>query len=104
MAADSLSAAHWSRTFTALRGEGGRGSETGYGAPLGAAIAVFGRRIGPDGSDGLDEPDGLDGVSAGSPGARGGAAVVAGARITKHAGPAFRWLACGAVGLPVVFT
>lgn len=26
-----------------------------------------------------------------------------GARITKHAGPAFRWLACAAVGLPVVF-
>ena len=61
-------------------------------------MAVSGKRIGPD-----DVSVGSLGASGDEPGGRDGAAGDPGARITKQAGPAFRWLAWAAVGLPVVF-
>ena len=71
-------------------------------------MAVSGSRIGAD----VPEPVsiGSPGGDAGVPGApgdegvaRGGAGDVGRGRTMKHDGPALRWLACAAVGLPVVF-
>ena len=74
-------------------------------------IAVSGRRIGPltddpssgdPGEPGLPTWGGADGALGGRGGGGGSVVVVRGARMMKHAGPAFRWLACAAVGLRVV--
>lgn len=68
-------------------------------------MAVSGRKIG--GAAGALVPvapvDGIGPVTCGVDGVDV-AGVPAGGRMTKHAGPALRWLACAAVGLPVVFT
>ena len=68
-----------------------------------AGMAVSGRKIGP--VAGVPVPLVRGGVAVGGlawiAGLAGGPA---GGRMTKHAGPALRWLACDAVGLPVVFT
>lgn len=82
----------------------GRGEPRQRG--LGGRTAVSGSAIGPVTDD---PPLGLAG-DAGAPAgggdepAAGGrvVAVVTGARMMKHAGPAFRWLAWAAVGLRVV--
>lgn len=68
-------------------------------------MAVLGSRIGSfAGAVVLVAPvDGSGAVTWGADGADV-VGVPAGGRMTKHAGPALRWLACAAVGLPVVLT
>jgi hypothetical protein len=66
----------------------------------------LGSRIGPLTDEPPSGEPGELGVPAGggddpADGGRG-IPVVLGARMMKHAGPAFRWLACAAVGLRVV--
>lgn len=72
-------------------------------------MAVSGRKIGTDGGvvpvvpGGLGPPEGGAEAPVGTTGGAAGAAVTGrgGGRMMKHAGPALRWLACEAVGLPV---
>ena len=61
-------------------------------------MAVSGR----DGGSPPGEFGELAGGGFGAP-CGGGLEVVRGGRMMKQVGPAFRWLACGEVGLRVVF-
>jgi len=74
----------------------------------GLGIAVFGSRMGSlaGGFVPVVPVDGTGPVTCGVDGVDGAEVVGgrAGGRMTKHAGPALRWLACAAVGLPVVLT